>query len=205
MNDYSQYGEGKIINEYFKNKKGICVSLGENDGKTLSNVLGLIECGWEAFLVEPSVEAFSKLQDLHKSNDKIKCFNFAIGDNDGETIFYHSGTHLNTGDISLLSTINKEEIKRWKNTCEFVETRVPIKKWSTFLQISGITEIDFISIDCEGVDFEILSQIDFDKLKIKMVCVEHNSVKTTMYEQHMAKYNFKIHYKNSCNLIFIKG
>jgi FkbM family methyltransferase len=204
MNDYSQYGEGNIINSYFKDKIGTCVSLGENDGKTLSNVLGLIEAGWSAFLVEPSSEAFSKLSNLHKSNVKVKCFNFAIGDYDGETTFYHSGTHLNKGDTSLLSTINKEELKRWGDTCKFTETKVPIKKWDTFIKIAEIKNIDFISIDCEGVDFEILSQINFNDLSVKMICVEHNSINSEIYEQHMFKYNYKVHYKNSCNLIFVK-
>jgi hypothetical protein len=35
MNDYSQYGEGKVINHYFQNKLGTCISLGENDLKNM--------------------------------------------------------------------------------------------------------------------------------------------------------------------------
>jgi len=202
MNDYSQYGEGKVINHYFKDKKGTCISLGENDGKTLSNVLGLIENGWSALLVEPSNEAFFKLSDLHNTNKKVRCFNFAIGSYDGETTFYHSGTHLNSGDTSLLSTIDKNEIERWQGTCEFTETKVPLKTWNTFVKTANIKQVDFISIDCEGVDFEILQQIDFNSLNVKMVCVEYNNVNSEMYEQHMAKYGFKVHYKNFCNLIF---
>lgn len=202
MNDYSQYGEGKVINHYFNNKQGICVSLGENDGKTLSNVLGLIEIGFSAYLVEPSTEAFFKLTELHERNKKVRCFNFAIGSYDGETTFYHSGTHLNSGDTSLLSTIDKNEIDRWKGTCEFTETKAQLKKWETFVKDANIKDIDFISIDCEGVDFEILQQIDFNKHNVKMVCVEYNNVNSELYEQHMAKYGFNLHYKNFCNLIF---
>jgi len=204
MNDYSQYGEGKVINHYFNNKQGVCVSLGENDGKTLSNVLGLIESGFIAYLVEPSEEAFSKLKELHKDNSNVKSFNFAIGSFDGETTFYHSGTHLNKGDISLLSTINKDELERWGNTCEFTETKVPIKKWETFTELANIKDIDFISIDCEGVDFEILKQINFNKHNVKMVCVEYNNINSDMYEQLMSIHGYKLHYKNVCNLIFVK-
>jgi len=204
MNDYSQYGEGKVINHYFRNTKGICVSLGENDGKTLSNVLGLIENGFSAYLVEPSDEAFFKLTELHKDNKQVRCFNTAIGNYNGETIFYHSGTHLNKGDTSLLSTIDKDELKRWGKSCEFTETKVPICTWETFVKNANLKEFDFISIDCEGVDFDILQQIDFNKHNVKMVCVEYNNVDESKYTEHMKSYGYKLHYKNFCNLIFVK-
>ena len=204
MNDYSQYGEGKVINHYFQNKTGTCVSLGENDGKTLSNVLGLIEMGFKAHLVEPSNEAFVKLKELHKNNKNVWLYNYAIGKHNGETTFYHSGTHLNTGDTSLLSTIDKDELKRWGKSCEFTETKTQVKTWNNFLLDSLLTEIDFISIDCEGVDFEILQQIRFDKLNVKMLCIEYNNVEESKFTNYMKQYGYKLHYKNYCNLIFVK-
>jgi len=35
-------------------------------------------------------------------------------------------------------------------------------------------EIDFLSIDVEGNDLDILKSLDLNRYKIKAVCVEHN-------------------------------
>lgn len=200
---YSQHGECKIINEYF-NDKGVLISLGENDGKTLSNVLGLIERGWKAYLVEPSEVPFAKLKELHKDNESVKCFNYAVGTYDGDTFFYDSGTHLNKGDTGLLSSISEQEIKRWGKSCTFEKKTVKVKTWESFKKDAGFRKADMISIDCEGLDFDILTQIDFNALKTKLVCVESNSIENEKYINHMATFGFKLHYSNPCNLIFTK-
>jgi FkbM family methyltransferase len=204
MNDYSQHGEGKVIADYFNGYVGNLISLGENDGKTLSNVLGLIEVGWSAKLVEPSESVYQKLEDLHRNNKKVDTFNFAIADKDGEIAFYESGTHLKNGDLALLSSIDSNEIKKWKKTTEFKEKKAPCFKWETFVRMTKTKNVDFISIDCEGVDFEILTKIDFNKLAVKMVCVESNSVDNQKYINHMASFGYSLYYSNYCNLIFTK-
>lgn len=202
MNDYSQFGEGKIINELFTDK-GVLISLGENDGKTLSNVLGLIEKGWKAYLVEPS-SVYDKLAEFHKDNELVKCFNYAIGTYDGDATFYESGEHLNKGDSALLSTINPDELRKWERVCTFNKKIVPVRTWESFKKDAKFRKADFINIDCEGVDFDILTQIDFNALKTQMVCVESNSKDNQKYIDHMAKFGFKLYHFNSCNLIFTK-
>ena len=41
-----------------------------------------------------------------------------------------------------------------------------------FLNENNLSEIDFISIDTEGLDSKIIKNIDFTKTKIKLICVE---------------------------------
>jgi len=203
IKDYSQYGEGKVIADYFKEFKGTLLSLGENDGKTLSNVYGLIENGWSAHLIEPSPSVFNKLESLHKGNELVKCYETAIADHNGTIKFYNSGTHLNNGDASLLSTTDLKEVEKWRSKCAFKEIEVNCMTMENFIQTSGIQNIDCISIDCEGLDFYILTKIDFKALKTKLICVEHNSIDIEKYISYMANLGYKVHFKNYCNLIFV--
>jgi len=205
MNDYSQHGEGKILAELVGTQKGTLISFGENDGKTLSNVLGLIEAGWKAHLVEPSKTAFSKMKDLHKENKNVSCYNYAIADHNGEVEFHESDSHVGNGDTSLLSTIIPSEIDRWKGTQEFTPTIVPCKTVESFINDTKGAKATIVSIDCEGVDYEIMTQLPFNTLNTKIVVVETNSVEDEKYIDFMQKkFGFYVHHKNFCNIIFVR-
>lgn len=203
LNDYSQYGEGRVINHYFNGVTGTLLSIGENDGRTLSNVLGLIENGWAAHLVEPSEIAFKKLKELHKDNNLVQCYNFAITETDGRFDFYDSDSHLNTGDTSLLSTLVKSETNKWTKQ-KFEKKTISGMAFNSFIKSAQITNIDLISIDCEGMDYDILKQINPSALGVKMLCVEYNNVNESLFADYMKSFGYKLHYKNYCNLIFVK-
>lgn len=165
---YSQNNEQDIILGYFKIWNGVFLDIGANDGVTLSNTYALQLRGWKGVLVEPSEEAFNRIQD----NKSVQKFNVAIGTHDGTGTFYEMGNHLNRGDVSLLSTIKKTELKRWQGV-EFKERFTEVWTYAKLLRASAWKRFDFISIDAEGVDFEILEQIDLKHTS--MVCIEHNS------------------------------
>jgi len=198
---YSQNGEDKIFLDYFKGKRGNLLDIGANDGKTLSNSLALIEKGWLAVLVEPDADAFDKLSILHDQNDKVFLYRFAIAEEDGEMDFYKSGTHLNAGDTGLLSTTVTDDYFKWRSSTTFEQTTVNTLRFDTFLDACPIKTFDFITIDAEGQDFNILGQMDLAELGCKMVCVEHNGVKVDRFIDYCEKFGMKTVHMNSENLI----
>lgn len=198
---YSQNEEEKHITEYFKDFKGKLLDLGANDGKTFSNSLRLIELGWEAYLVEPSPKAFNKLKALHQGNSKVECLPVAVGMSNVKATLHESGWHLQSSkDVGLLSSLKKDETKRWKRET-FEEVEVEVVDYKTLTEIIG-SDFDLISIDCEGMDWEILSQIDLSK--IKMICVEHNGVETEKYVSYCEKFGMKKIYQNAENILMAK-
>ena len=198
---YSQNNEEKVLTEYFGDFKGTLLDIGANDGKLFSNSLRLIELGWDAVLIEPSLAAFLKLEELHNSNDRVICLNIAIGNENGAAILHESGHHLpDKSDISLLSTLKPEEKKRW-NGVMFREREVRVLDYATFKKRFP-KDFDFINIDAEGMDWDILSQIDLSGTKC--VCVEHNSVDTGKYVKYCEKYNLKLIHQNAENVICAK-
>jgi len=172
MTKYSQNLEQDYILNYFANHApGHLLDIGANDGQTLSNSRALIEYkDWSGLLVEPSPTAFKKLNTLYKDNDLVECLNVAIANEKGRIEFYDMESHLGKGDTSLLSTAVVSELPKWAATTEFKKIKV---KAVTYAEI--IDTYDFITIDCEGLDLDVLRQIDLKHTQ--MVCIEHNSVR----------------------------
>jgi FkbM family methyltransferase len=179
---YSQGSEEQAILQYFGNMTGTCLSIGENDGTTYSNVFQLIKDGWKALLVEPSDKVFPELVTLHDGNENVAIVKAAIGGKDGKSLFYDSGGYLLKGTSSLLSTTIPDERIRWGSEVIWEEYEVPVITFETLLKNSPYKKFDFISLDAEGQDLEILRQMNLYKLNCKVICIEHNSIPEVLEE-----------------------
>lgn len=204
---FSQNKEEDIIKMFFQSPAGNLkvlnlLSIGENDGETLSNVRALIQAGWWAVLIEPDEKACEKLRALYQDNDRVKVLPIGIGDVSGIQTFYSSGTHLNKGDIGLLSTFDKNELGRFPGT-EWEETIAEMMTWRDFYEHApGVKKFELISIDAENFDLIILQQIDFNETETKLVIVEWNGKDRHLYDAIMYKFNFTLIHINGENLIY---
>lgn len=176
---YSQKKEDHVIWDYFKDKPpGNFLDIGANDGRLFSNSLWLIEQGWGGVMVEPSPKAFTELVKNHGENPKIYLRYYAITDHDGEVIFYDSGSVKVTGrhkNSALVSTIHADYVPHWKRrSVPFDEIKVPCKTFSSFLEDSPIKKFQFITIDAEGEDFNILKQMNLNDINCEFICIEHD-------------------------------
>lgn len=204
MKSYSQNNEQKHILEFFNGKKGTLLSIGENDGQTYSNAYALIQLGWCASLVEPSKKVFEKLQELHKENELVACLNFAIGNEDSVVEFWESDAHfIDKSDFSLLSSLKREETEKWK-TVNFEAKEVPVFKYKSVFDSDKIF-FDFITIDAEGMDIDILKQIDLSNTQL--LCIEWNSKNEIKEEilEYTSKFGMnKIIYQSGENLLIAR-
>jgi FkbM family methyltransferase len=199
----SQNNETKIVLNYFGKKKGTVLEIGSNDGKTLSNSYDLIKMGWKSTLVEPS-SVYKDMEILHKGNDMVETFNVAIGKEKGELTFYESGSHVNGGsDKALVSTADPEELKRWENV-EFKKTKVLVISFKDLLEQSSNKIFDYISIDVEGMEMDILPQIDFKAIGCSCLCIEWNGEKDLRYKfkEYCRPFGLIEIHRNAENIIF---
>jgi len=202
---YSQNDEEEIVFNYFGHKEITCLSLGENDGQTLSNVRQIILNGSQAVLVEPAPIAFKKLHELYNNRIDVVCLNVAVADYCGKAKFHDSGSHISKNDTSLLSSLSKEEIKRWEPSTEFNEIEVDVINFKVLLDLSPYKKFDLISIDCEGQDYCILSQMDLVALETKMLILEFNGKDQEAFDALVIPQGFQLLHKNAENLIYVKS
>ncbi len=202
---YGQNKEDKVILEYFGDFVGVLLDIGANDGRTLSNSLALIEKGWGGALVEASPKAFERLSKEHQGNKKIELHNFALAGHDGEIEFNESGELLGCGDVALVSSTKQNEMDRWTSlNMPFEKMKVPCKSFASFIKDSKYKQYDFISIDVEGMELEILPQINFDEVGSKLACIEFNGKDKQKYDAIMLPFGFRVIQQNAENLIYAK-
>lgn len=200
---FSQNNEEQIILDYFGDRSGTFLSIGENDGVTLSNVRALALTGkFKGVMVEPSPKAFGRLKDLYEGQTGFYCYPFALGGRNGTAVLNESGNLLNQQDVGLVSTFHQSEMDRFKRTVSYNPVEVKIFKWKTFLNRLKIREFNMISIDCEGSELYILP--DMDLSKTELICIEWNSKPElkTEYEKYFD--GFKLIYTSGENLIYAR-
>lgn len=206
---YSQKKEDNLIWDYFKDKPvGTFLDIGANDGKLFSNSLWLIEHGWGGTMVEPSPKAFEELWKNHGSNSKLYLMQYAISDFDGTAEFYESGSVKVTGrvkNISLVSTLISDYLKPWENRVKFEKITVPCLSFRSFLERSFNKKFDFITIDAEGQDWNILQQMDLNALGCQFICIEHDKI-TPMeqFKEYIEKQGYRYLAHTQVNLLMAK-
>jgi FkbM family methyltransferase len=168
MISYSQLGQDlDVLNLYSNKRSGTFIEIGASDGIRLSNTYLLEQLGWKGICVEPIPEKF----ELLKKNRKSINVNKAVYNVSGQDIKF------TVAPYSFLSGITSEidTFHEVKNT----GTTISVKTISLndLISQSGLpTFIDYLSLDTEGSEYEILKALDFSKYKFGTIHVEHNFV-----------------------------
>jgi FkbM family methyltransferase len=204
---YAQAGEDRILAFLFDTMgiKNICyVDIGANDPIVCNNTYLFYRKGSKGILIEPD-PAFNKV--LQKSRPDDKVVQAAISDKEGEADFY-------IFNEPSISTFSKEEAtKRQESGRYFIkETRktelITIEKIiSNYL--NNITP-HLISLDVEGVDFDVLNAFDFSKHPVPVWIIEtceysenHIKPKITSIIDLMLNKGYFIYADTYINTVFV--
>lgn len=202
---YSQNNEDLHVARYFGDKAGTLLEIGANNGIDLSNSLYLIGKGWHAHLVEPA-SVYENLLNVHKANHKVHVHNCAIDTEDYVGSIFESGAHVPHGtDRALVSTMVKSEMDRWPKV-KFEEKECACVCWDTFYNHIDSPQIDFISIDAEGKDYDILKQIDLTAVGCSCLCIEWNSKQDLLdkYTSYAMQHGMRVLVINPENVIYVR-
>ena len=166
---YGQNGQDKWVSEkIFKNRRdGFFVDIGANNGIDISNSYYLEQqLGWSGICVEPMPKVYAELV----RNRKCTCIQACVAAQDGEAEFLEvEGNEMLSG---LASTLNQAHHARITGH-RINKLKLPCFSLTTLLRNNKVTEVDFMSIDTEGSEMEILRNFDWAGVKIKVICVEN--------------------------------
>lgn len=178
---FAQFGEDRILDAIFLHRsEGNCVEVGANDGITDSMTYHFELMGWNCLLVEPIPDLARKISQ--KRNCIVK--NYAASSTEGEASFTIAEEALGMSGLELTRK-QIEAITRAGGTPK--EIKVRKKTLDGILEESNFSEIDFISIDVEGHEMEVLKGFSLEKFNPRIVLLEDNSNQTDAAVQNYMK------------------
>lgn len=194
---YSQNQEEAVITAYFGSQTGRLLDIGSHDGVNLSNSRKLLENGWSGVLVEPSPTVFDKLlENTTEMQERVSLWNTAVAVQSSVVDFTDS-----MGDY--ISTLSQEHLNKWSAHLNWRKFKVKTVTVAELLEAEGM-QYDFITIDVEGTNWEILKALPNEVLEsARMVCIEYDQWMTAM-KNYLSPFGFKVIHQNGENLIFVK-
>ena len=187
-NSKSQIGQDIILDErIFKGKRnGVFVEVGALDGFGASNTYFFEkERDWSGLLIEPNPIEYNKMDNNERSLSKKE--NCAISQVEQDVNFLSIGGPCNvlSGILEFYHPQHMQRVERELDMYkdypvghELYSTKEVVKikssRLETLFDKYNMKDIDFISIDVEGAELEVLKSINFEKVNITCFLIENN-------------------------------
>lgn len=169
---YGQFKTDKFIEEYFDSSHvGVCIEIGACDGYIGTNTFYFEKKGWECICIEPNPNYYKNL----KLNRKIS-LSYACGNENSDdrefTIFDLGNNQSAISSLSVDKRLVNSHSHLIKNN---FTTKVKVRTLDFILEeLKFDKKIDFISIDTEGTEIDVLKGFNINKWKPKLLIIENN-------------------------------
>lgn len=180
MKTYSQYGQDKYIYKTFFETviDGVFVDVGAEDGERFSNTKMFEDVGWTGLCIEPRPQAYENVIKVRNCLAE----NCAISDEEGEFEFL-SINEYGKGLSGLVDKYPPEHIQRIRREVQYTKDnliKVRCRQLKDVLSEHKIKKINYLSIDVEGAELNVLKSIDWDTCDIEVISTENNYGETTV-------------------------
>lgn len=195
---YSQLGEDVVIDSILGNKsEGFYIDVGANDPIRFNNTARFYKKGWCGINIEPDIKKYKKLLKMRPRDINL---NVGVSTKTGFMTFYKFIP-------DTLSTFSIEErdnnIKMgYKMIDEIhVETVTLSSIVSTY---ANNRAIDFLTIDTEGNDLDVLKSYDWEHgPQPKLICLEIFQQQNGEIDDYLTSLGYVKKYDNGLNAIYV--
>lgn len=165
--EYSKY---KIFDSLTKNS--VFLDLGANVGR-VSQYVNDVSDGCKIFCYEPHPGAIQELKKLFLSKSNVKIIEKAVSNIDGKQRLYF---HENSKNVHELHGSQSTSLVKEKNNIDS-SNFINIETVSLEKVLSEHDFVDFIKIDIEGAEYDLLPDLIKNKDKIgKVACELHGKI-----------------------------
>jgi FkbM family methyltransferase len=190
-NFFSQNGEDAALSAIFRKSTGVCVEVGAHDGVALSNTYHFERRGWRCILVEPNPAMCRAVRQ--NRNWLSTLFECAASDVAGS-----AELKAGIGDRDLYSTLGP--LGRNAPPDLFQTLAVATRTLDSILEEAGVRNPDFISIDVEGHELQVLRGFTLSRWRPRLVLVEDNSDLTdSSVAEHFKRSGYFRFYRSGAN------
>ena len=209
---YSQCGEDLIVDFLLtwilKIEKPTYLDIGAHHPWSMNNTMIFYKRGLTGINIEPDPVLFENFPKFRSKDINI---NKGVGFNK-----YNEVANFYIMSYRALNTFSKEDAERIDKTSDI---KIDEIKQVELINVNDILSkyytdktLDFLSIDVEGLDLDILKSIEFEKHTINVICVEtikYNDSNHLDKKDDTKEFLFAKGYKNyadtSINTIFVRG
>lgn len=167
---------------------GFFVEVGANDPNEFSQTWFLEQKGWQGILIEPQPDCCERLRQARK-NSRVVQLACSAPDKRGEAMF-----HFATGSAfsSLEKHVDDPEVEYERSE------RVQVVTLDDVLAQAGNPAVDFVSIDTEGTELDVLRGFDLARHRPSLILLE-DKVHSLDKHLHLKRVGYKLVRRTSVN------
>lgn len=169
---FSQEGEDVILERIFENRSnGYYVDVGAHHPQRFSNTYLFYLKGWRGINIDAMPESMIAFNKLRPEDINVEV---AIA-NVSEPLTYHMFNEPALNSFSYQISTQRDELPNYKITDK---RKINTKALSEILDeyLPEGQDVDFLSIDVEGLDHQVLLSNDWSKYKFKIILIEELSI-----------------------------
>ena len=168
---FSQDGEDILLASFYernRNYKGFFVDVGAHHPYSISNTAYFYRRGWKGINIEPTPDLFDSFLKKRKRDINL---NYGIGNGETLTFYVFNKGNFNTFDSKLA----EERVCSYSGELQIINTiEIKTHPLSEILDnyLPANTKIDLLTIDVEGLDYQVLLSNNWEKYIPEFIFVE---------------------------------
>jgi len=202
---YSQNGEDVILASLFrKTARGFYVDVGAHHPERYSNTRLLYKRGWRGVNIDPDASAARLFQKKRKRDTNI-CI--GISRERGEKQFFmFADPAVNTFSPAMANVW--QEGKNIPLRATIVVKTAPLREVLSEVVPAGM-RIDFLNIDAEGLDRDVLESNDWERFRPEVIAIEDHGFKADVPSESavyrfLREKGYTLHAVMKFSLIFVR-